>query len=110
MRSIQYKFKNNYKRIIMKYKTITLGVIAFSFFAVSAYANKDFNVDDKVQKLKTELVLTDDQVRAIKPILEDYKNKLDQAGDEKEQRLGEVLTPDQMARLKDAKKNMKDKY
>ena len=78
-------------------------------FAVAAPAlayDADFNVEANVKKMKVELGLTDTQAEQIKPIIQDYKNNIERAHDEKQERLNAVLNNDQQGRLK---ANMKDK-
>lgn len=87
----------------MDRKPIVLGALTALLLAGNAFANKDFNVGDKLKEMKKELALTDAQVNAIDPILNDYKNKIDAAADEKEQRLSSILSADQMKQWKQMK-------
>lgn len=89
---------------MMKYKVMVLSAIVVLFLTGFACANEHFNVDDKVNRMKTELNLTDDQARAVKPILEDYKNTMELAEKEKKGRLASVLTDDQMKKMMQMKK------
>jgi Spy/CpxP family protein refolding chaperone len=87
-------------------------------------ARKSPTSDDVVQKMKTDLNLTQAQVDAIKPIIEQdmakRKKLLDglkqqgasedtlrtqtaQLNQERDQQLSKILTPDQMDKLKDIK-------
>lgn len=70
-------------------------------------ANEMMNVDQKVQKMKAELNLTDDQANQIKPIIQDYKNQMEQAKKNKEDRLRGVLSSQQMDQMKEKHKMMK---
>ena len=84
----------------MKYKLFALSLLGTVLLVSSAFAHEKFDVDQKIKDWKTELNLTDDQAKAIKPILEDYKNKMEDAHKDKEQRLSAVLSSDQMNKIK----------
>jgi len=97
------------------------GLCLAVFFAVSffSFAQADTSsVDDIVTKMKTELNLTQQQIDAIKPIIQGYvtarkqliksfrqqglmdkdalKNKIDQLKSVERQKLGQILGQDQM--------------
>lgn len=84
-------------------------VMGLCLLGSTVHANEVMNVDEKINKMKENLSLTDEQAKAVKPILEDYKDKMEAAGKEKEERLAQVLSPDQMKTMKDMHKEMKDK-
>ena len=88
----------------MKAKMTILSAIVVMVLITPVYAMEDFNVNDKINMMRTDLNLTDDQANAVKPILADYKNKLEQAHKEKEDRLKNILSSDQMSKMKDMKK------
>ncbi|MBP9855209.1 MAG: hypothetical protein KBD53_10135 [Candidatus Omnitrophica bacterium] len=89
---------------------VAIGLGLVLLFSTSATANlMSFSVNEKLQKMKTELNLTDEQVDKIRPIIQDYKDAMDKAQNDKEDRLRQVLSSDQMNQLKDMKKDMKDK-
>ncbi len=73
----------------------------------SVYANTMMNVDEKVEKMKAELHLTQDQANQIKPVIQEYKEKADKLHKDKEDKLSRILSSDQMNQLKAMKK---DKY
>ncbi len=85
----------------MKSRAMLLSTIMILFLAGPVLAAEEFNVDNKIQAMKNELGLTDDQVRALRPILTAYKDKLDQATNEKEQRLSDVLSTNQRNKLQE---------
>lgn len=89
----------------MNVKKLVLPAV-LSVFALSgaAQANMNINVDEKVKKMKQELALTEQQERDVRPILEEFKAKVEDAATTKEQRLNQVLTPDQINKLRDMKK------
>ena len=89
----------------MKYKWMILGVVFTIFLTGIVSANEHFNVDEKVTRMKADLNLTDDQVRSVKPILEDYKNTMELAEKEKKSRLSNVLTDDQMKKMMKMRKD-----
>jgi Spy/CpxP family protein refolding chaperone len=88
-------------------KHLLMACFAVMLLASPVLAEK-VNVDATVDMLKTALDLTDDQIKAVKPIIEDYKDAVDAAGKTKLERLSAVLTSEQMDKLKDLKK-AKDK-
>ena len=85
----------------------------------AAYAHQGPN--DKVEKMKTELSLTDAQAEAVRPIIEEYSAKrkklkanlnkqgakessineqMEQLKKEKDEKLGQILDKDQRDKLK----------
>ena len=88
----------------MKIKKILLGVVMLFLFSSPVYADRMINVDEKIQKMKTDLNLTQDQADRIRPIIQDYKDKMEKAHKDKEDKLNQVLSADQMKKLKDMKK------
>jgi Spy/CpxP family protein refolding chaperone len=84
---------------------IILSVFTALFLCTgSVYANKMMmTADEKVQKMKKELNLTDDQVNQVRPIIQEYKDKMDALMQEKETKLSSVLTLDQMNKMKKMK-------
>src|SRR5258708_6498275 len=95
---------NQYEREDMRYKIMVLSTMLTVCLTGFACANEHFNVDDKINRMKADLNLTDDQVRAVKPIFEDYKNTMELAEKEKKGRLASVLNDDQMKKMEQAKK------
>jgi Spy/CpxP family protein refolding chaperone len=83
-------------------------ILALSVLSVLAiapvWANEEINVDEKVNMLKTELTLTDEQVNQVKPIIEEYKINREQIDKAKEDQLKAVLTDEQMDKFKEWKK------
>jgi Spy/CpxP family protein refolding chaperone len=74
----------------------------------SVYANKMMNVDEKVDKMKAELNLTPDQANQVKPIIQEYKEKLDTIHKDKEEKLSRILSSDQMNQMKAMKKDKQE--
>lgn len=93
----------------MKNKLMALMLGTMMVVGTMAYANEDFNVDDKAKHMKSKFNLTDDQTNSVKSILQDYKNKIEDARKEKEQKISAVLTPEQADKWKDAMKDKKHK-
>lgn len=91
----------------MNCKKILLLSALVASLAVPVYAghDHDMSVDEKVQKLKSELNLTDEQTTKIKPIIEEYKEKVSKISEEKHDKLKEVLTVEQLDKLNDMKKD-----
>lgn len=94
----------------MKLKKMLLASTLFFLAAMPVWANEMMSVDEKVKKMKMDLNLTDEQANQVKPIIEDYKSQMNKLHDEKKARLGKVLSTEQMDRLEDMKKEMKDKH
>ncbi len=106
----------------MRTKLLFGTVAGLVLLAGPTFANMDYNVDEKIQKMKTELNLTDAQANAVKPILEEFKSRKEalkegpdknafqkdmmQLKMEKEQKLSQVLTSEQMGKLR----SMKDEH
>lgn len=80
-----------------------IATVLLALLATPVFAHEKMDVDAKVDMMKKELNLTDDQVKAVKPILEDYKNAEEQAVKNKEDKLSSVLTKDQMSKMQDLK-------
>jgi len=92
----------------MKYKMMMLSAITAFLLTGVVYANQSFNVDEKIQSMKEKLGLTDTQITVVKPILTEYKLQMEQLKSEKERRLKEVLTTEQMDKMKEMKKTEPD--
>jgi Spy/CpxP family protein refolding chaperone len=60
---------------------------------------KSMDVDEKIAKMKSELNLTEEQANQIRPILEEYKDKMSKAMEEKKDKLRQVLSSVQMDHL-----------
>ena len=101
----------------MRGKTI-VGILAVSFLLVgSVYAQEQQkSADEIVQKMTTDLSLTPEQASAIKPIIEDnmakrqelfnsttdrsaIKGQMDQLRQDENQKLSQILTPDQVTKM-----------
>ena len=101
----------------MRCKTI-VGILAVSFLLVgSVYAQEQQkSADEIVQKMTTDLSLTPEQASAIKPIVEDnmakrqellssttdrsaIKGQMDQLRQDENQKLSQILTPDQVTKM-----------
>lgn len=91
----------------MKYIMTVVAATVLCLAPLAARADKSFDVGEKLQKMKVSLGLNEQQEAAIKPILEEYKTKVETAGQEKEDRLKAVLSPEQMNQWDAFKKDMK---
>ena len=103
----------------MKGKTITLYILAGLIFSnmLALAQEEEQNADDILAKMQTRLNLTQAQAAAVKPIIEEYADKyqhliqnsgqlftdkrsirrqIDQLGIEENEKLSQILTPDQM--------------
>jgi Spy/CpxP family protein refolding chaperone len=79
--------------------------------AAPLHANEmGMNVDDRVKEMKTQLSLTDDQANQVKTIMEDFKTKSEALHKEKQDKLGQVLSADQMTKYKEWKKTWHKKH
>jgi hypothetical protein len=87
-------------------KNFVLSCLTVLLFASPVLAHEKIDVNAKVDMMKKELNLSDDQVKSVKPVIEDYKNAVEQAGKNKEDKLSSILSKDQMDKMKDL---MKDK-
>jgi hypothetical protein len=87
----------------MNCKTVLTGIAFFMLAVIPLHANENMSVDEKVEKMKSNLALTDDQANQIKPILQDYKMKKDQLDQDKEQKLSAILNSTQMQQLREMK-------
>ena len=84
----------------MNYKII-LGVLTVLFLCGGpVHAHKMMSADEKVEKMKKNLSLTDDQVDKVRPIVQDYKDKMDGLKQDKESKLSSVLSVEQMNKYK----------
>ena len=93
-------------------KRLVAMVMVLSFCSLSAWANaghEGMNVDKKVEKMKKNLVLTDDQAVQIKAVLNEYKDKIEALMKEKHERVDAILTPEQRAKQEATKKEFKGK-
>jgi Spy/CpxP family protein refolding chaperone len=95
--------------------------------APAATASKGPSVDERLAKMKEKLSLTDDQVKALKPVYDDQKTKIDAVRADttltKEQKKEKVksimddtktkvyatLTPEQKAKAEQARKDRAEK-
>jgi Spy/CpxP family protein refolding chaperone len=95
----------------MKYTILGLfaALLLWSSPAVfAASVDEYYNIDERVSKMKSDLNLNDDQVKEIKPIMENYKDKIHEARKEKEDKLDKILTSEQKDKMKNFKED-KDK-
>ena len=103
----------------MKGKTITLYILAGLIFSnmLALAQEEEQNADNVLAKMKIKLRLTQVQAAAVKPIIEEYTDKyqhliqnsgqlftnkrsirrqINQLGIEENEKLSQILTPDQM--------------
>ena len=100
----------------MRGKTVAGILVALFFLVGFAYAQEQKSADEIIQKMTTDLNLTSDQASAIKPIIEDnmakrqellnsttdrsaIKGQMDQLRQDENQKLSQILNPDQMTKL-----------
>ena len=99
------------KEQYMKVKLMCLGMITSLVLVSSvAFANMNMSVDDMVNKMTTNLNLTSDQVSAVRPVIQDFKDKVDQLMQEKDQKLSGILSTDQMSKMQSMKNNMNNNF
>ncbi|MBI4432973.1 MAG: hypothetical protein HY592_05805 [Candidatus Omnitrophica bacterium] len=79
------------------------------FTAFANVSHEGMNVGKKVEKMKTQLLLTPDQESQVKTILNDYKDKMKDLKQEKKDRISAVLTPEQRDKHEAMMKEWKDK-
>lgn len=90
------------------YKYLGLGLIAFTLTTASAQDKHDVSREQKLQQLKKDLNLTDDQVLKIKQIEDSYndeklelKKKMKEVRQKEFNEINNVFTPEQKATLKE---------
>ena len=90
---------------------VILGLILVAFLLTPAYAQKQKSTDDIIQKMTTDLQLTPEQASAIKPIIEDSMAKsqglmeqMKKLRQEEEQKMSQILTPEQMIKMQNMRK------
>jgi Spy/CpxP family protein refolding chaperone len=98
----------------MKYQILSVLAVLALLSGPTAYAataddaaatDKYYNLDDRITKMKSDLNLTDAQVKEIKPVMENYKDKIHEARQEKEDKLDKILTSDQKDKMKNYKED-----
>ncbi len=95
----------------MKFKFICFSmIIGLVMLSSAAFANMNMSVDDRVSKMTTDLSLTPDQVSAVRPVIQDFKDKVDQLMQEKDQKLSGILSADQMTKMQSMKNNMNNNF
>jgi Spy/CpxP family protein refolding chaperone len=78
-------------------------VIGLVLVSSMAFADWNMSVDDKVGKMTKNLTLTSDQVIAVRPVIQEYKDKMDQIEQDKMQKLRGILTADQLTKMQNMK-------
>ena len=103
---------------------VILGLVLAVFLLTPAYAQHQKSPDQIIEQMTTDLKLTPEQVKAVKPILDasaakrqallnstqdkgTIKDQMKQVKQEEEMKLSQVLTPDQMTKMNDLKKQNK---
>lgn len=94
----------------MKNKIIAGTLMSLLMCVGSVYANKMMNIDDKIKDMQNKLSLTDNQASEVRPILQDYKDKVDNLREDKDSKLSKVLSDEQMTKLRDMKDEKDEKY
>ena len=74
-------------------------IIGLVLLSSTAFANWNISVDDKINKMTRDLNLTADQIIAVRPVIQDFKDRMDQIMQEKDQKLRGILTADQMSTM-----------
>jgi Na+-transporting NADH:ubiquinone oxidoreductase subunit NqrC len=106
MRSFSSLNINNSKREQDMQTKIMLNVAVVLFLlANSVFAMEGYNINDKMMQMKADLNLTDDQMTAVKPIVEYYMRKMEAIEKQKEDRLSKLLSDDQMMKMMQMKKD-----
>jgi|GEM_PF-6432577 len=93
-------------KVQLKCCSMVIGLVLLSSMA---FANWNMSVDDKVNKMTKNLSLTADQVIAVRPIIQEYKDKMDQIEQEKVQKLSGILTSDQLTKMQSMKNEKNSK-
>ena len=78
-------------------------VIGLVLVSSMAFADWNMSVDDKVGKMTKNLTLTSDQVIAVRPVIQEYKDKMDQIEQDKMLKLRGILTADQLTKMQSMK-------
>jgi Spy/CpxP family protein refolding chaperone len=94
-------------------KCTIFGILAvfallFTPVAYADSADEYYKIDERIDKMKSDLKLTDEQVKEVKPVMENYKDKVHEARKEKEDKLDAILTSEQKEQMKQYKED-KDK-
>src|SRR5262245_28308267 len=76
-----------------------------AFVATPALADRAEKVDKFLDKMKTELDLSAEQIEDIKPILKEYNTEIKDERKDRENDLEEVLTEEQMEKFKAMKED-----
>jgi Spy/CpxP family protein refolding chaperone len=91
----------------MKYTIFGILAVVALLFGPTAYADDSadeyYKIDERIEKMKSDLKLTDEQVKEVKPVMESYKDKLHEARKEKEDKLDAILTSEQKDQMKQYK-------
>jgi len=84
--------------------TIFLSCAVLAFLAAPVLADEPVaDIDKLIEKMKTGLDLTKEQIEDIKPILKEYNKEIKDARRDKEDDLGEVLSEVQMEKYRSIK-------
>lgn len=114
----------------MKKIILTFAVVVISMISILAQENKEprksaaERTERIVARMKTDLALSDDQVSKLKPVIlkreqqrDELRSKMSDARDQHRQMAKEadddfktILTPDQMEKLKQQRKEMREKH
>lgn len=87
-----------------------LVAMAFLLLAVAVYANPRVDANQMVEKMRSDLDLTQEQVEAIRPVIEDHLNKKEELytqirelEESKKEKLSSILDPEQMDKYQQKK-------
>jgi len=114
----------------MKKIILTLAVLVMTTISINAQESKEprkspeERTEKIVTKMKTDLALSDDQVTKLKPIIlkreqkrdalrstmSDAKDRHKEMAKETEDDLKNILSPEQMEKLKQQRKEMREKH
>jgi Spy/CpxP family protein refolding chaperone len=97
------------KERIMKAPLLLSLTAAVCLLGAPAFADsvdEYYKIDERLEKMKTDLKLTDEQAKEIKPVMENYKDKLHEARKEKEEKLEKILSAEQNDQMKQYKEDM----
>jgi len=93
----------------MKSKMLWIIAGALLLLPTGAAANEMYSVRDELDKMKMELDLTPKQTRKVEAILQDFKDQVDQAKDEKKDKLDDILSDEQKDKLEAMDQSWLDK-
>jgi len=92
----------------MKYAILSLFAGICLLFGPTAYADSVddyYKIDQRLDKMKTDLNLNEQQVKEIKPVMDNYKDKVHDARKEKDEKIDKILTSEQKDKMDEFRKS-----